>query len=47
MGRGVRAATVMGEVRTQVRTLALIDPHPTAVLRGLDACARRAAARTS
>ena len=39
MGRGVRAATVMGEVRTQVRTLALIDPHPTAVLRGLDACA--------
>ncbi|WP_432562526.1 SpoIIE family protein phosphatase [Kineococcus sp. SYSU DK003] len=40
MGRGARAATVMGEVRTQVRTLALIDPHPTAVLRGLDACAR-------
>ncbi|MGI4895715.1 MAG: SpoIIE family protein phosphatase [Janthinobacterium lividum] len=40
MGRGARAATVMGEVRAQVRTLALIDPHPSAVLRGLDACAR-------
>jgi serine phosphatase RsbU (regulator of sigma subunit) len=40
MGRGARAATVMGQVRTQVRTLALVDPHPTAVLRGLDACAR-------
>jgi len=40
MGRGARAATVMGEVRTQVRTLALVDPHPTAVLRGLDAMAR-------
>ncbi|PRY10036.1 SpoIIE family protein phosphatase [Kineococcus rhizosphaerae] len=39
MGRGARAATVMGEVRTQVRTLALVDPHPTAVLRGLDALA--------
>jgi serine phosphatase RsbU (regulator of sigma subunit)/PAS domain-containing protein len=40
MGRGARAATVMGEVRTQVRTLAVVDPHPAAVLRGLDACAR-------
>jgi serine phosphatase RsbU (regulator of sigma subunit)/PAS domain-containing protein len=40
MGRGARAATVMGEVRTQVRTLAHVDPHPTAVLRGLDALAR-------
>ncbi|WP_432544978.1 SpoIIE family protein phosphatase [Kineococcus sp. SYSU DK002] len=40
MGRGARAATVMGEVRTQVRTLALVDPHPTAVLRGLDTVAR-------
>nr|WP_281373049.1 SpoIIE family protein phosphatase [Kineococcus aurantiacus] len=39
MGRGARAATVMGEVRTQVRTLALVDPHPAAVLRGLDALA--------
>lgn len=39
MGRGARAATVMGEVRTQVRTLAHVDPHPTAVLRGLDALA--------
>jgi serine phosphatase RsbU (regulator of sigma subunit)/PAS domain-containing protein len=40
MGRGARAATVMGEVRTQVRTLAMVDPHPTAVLHGLDAMAR-------
>ena len=40
MGRGARAATVMGEVRGQVRTLALLDAHPAAVLRGLDACAR-------
>ncbi|MEZ0493991.1 SpoIIE family protein phosphatase [Kineococcus sp. TBRC 1896] len=40
MGRGARAATVMGEVRTQVRTLAHVDPHPSAVLRGLDALAR-------
>ncbi|MCI2236918.1 SpoIIE family protein phosphatase [Paenibacillus sp. TRM 82003] len=39
MGRGARAATVMGEVRAQVRALALVDPHPAAVLRGLDACA--------
>ncbi len=39
VGRGVRAASVMGEVRTQVRTLALVDPHPGAVLRGLDTCA--------
>jgi len=38
MGRGARAATAMGEVRTQVRTLALIDPQPSAVLRGLDQC---------
>ncbi|NIZ91918.1 SpoIIE family protein phosphatase [Kineococcus rubinsiae] len=38
MGRGARAATAMGEVRTQVRTLALIDPRPSAVLRGLDQC---------
>nr|WP_276612095.1 SpoIIE family protein phosphatase [Kineococcus vitellinus] len=44
MGRGARAATVMGQVRTQVRTLAVLDPHPTAVLRGLDACARAGAA---
>ncbi len=43
MGRGARAATVMGEVRTQVRTLAVLDPHPAAVLRGLDACARAGA----
>ncbi|MFB9377110.1 SpoIIE family protein phosphatase [Kineococcus gynurae] len=38
MGRGAHAATVMGEVRTMVRTLAVVDPHPTAVLQGLDAC---------
>ncbi|WP_432572320.1 SpoIIE family protein phosphatase [Kineococcus sp. SYSU DK005] len=42
MGRGARAATVMGEVRAQVRALALVDPHPAAVLRGLDACAAAA-----
>ncbi|NAZ87652.1 SpoIIE family protein phosphatase, partial [Kineococcus indalonis] len=42
MGRGARAATVMGEVRAQVRALALVDPHPGAVLRGLDACAAAA-----
>ncbi|WP_432492397.1 SpoIIE family protein phosphatase [Kineococcus gypseus] len=39
MGRGARAATVMGVVRAQVRALALVDPHPAAVLRGLDAAA--------
>ena len=38
MGRGARAATAMGEVRTQVRTLAPIDPRPSSVPPGLDQC---------
>ncbi|PPK92358.1 serine phosphatase RsbU (regulator of sigma subunit) [Kineococcus xinjiangensis] len=42
MGRGARAATVMGQVRTQVRTLALMDPEPGTVLRRLDRLAEAA-----
>jgi serine phosphatase RsbU (regulator of sigma subunit)/anti-sigma regulatory factor (Ser/Thr protein kinase) len=36
MGKGLRAAAVMGQMRTAVRSLASADPAPTAVLRGLD-----------
>jgi PAS domain S-box-containing protein len=36
MGRGLRAAAVMGQLRTAVRTLALADPSPAEVLAGLD-----------
>jgi len=36
MGKGLRAAAVMGQMRTAVRSLASADPAPAAVLRGLD-----------
>lgn len=36
MGRGLRAAAVMGQVRTAVRVLAYQDPPPSEVLRALD-----------
>ena len=36
MGKGLRAAAVMGQMRTAVRSLAGADPSPAAVLTGLD-----------
>jgi len=36
MGRGLRAAAVMGQLRTAVRTLALADPPPAELLARLD-----------
>ena len=36
MGRGLRAAAAMGELRTAVRMLAVLDPMPEDVLRRLD-----------
>ncbi len=36
MGRGLRAAATMGQLRTAVRTLAVLDPMPEDVLRHLD-----------
>ncbi|MGE5763949.1 MAG: SpoIIE family protein phosphatase [Mycobacterium leprae] len=36
MGKGVRAATVMGQIRNAVRAYATLDPDPAAVLAGLD-----------
>lgn len=36
MGRGLRAAAVMGQLRTAVRTLALADPPPAELLTRLD-----------
>ncbi len=39
MGKGVRAATRMGQIRTAVRVLAALDPSPSAVVAGLDAVA--------
>lgn len=36
MGRGVRAAATMGQVRTAVRAYAVLDPDPVAVLGALD-----------
>ncbi|MEV6106509.1 SpoIIE family protein phosphatase [Streptomyces sp. NPDC051940] len=36
MGRGLRAAVAMGELRTAVRTLALLDLEPADVLTALD-----------
>jgi PAS domain S-box-containing protein len=36
MGRGLRAAVAMGELRTAVRTLALLDLEPADVLSALD-----------
>ncbi|TKA08936.1 SpoIIE family protein phosphatase [Actinacidiphila oryziradicis] len=40
MGRGLRAAVAMGELRTAVRTLALLDIEPADVLSALDEVAR-------
>ncbi|MGW0548638.1 SpoIIE family protein phosphatase [Streptomyces altiplanensis] len=40
MGRGLRAAVAMGELRTAVRTLALLDLEPAEVLYALDEIAR-------
>ncbi|MFC7637969.1 SpoIIE family protein phosphatase [Streptomyces thermogriseus] len=40
MGRGLRAAVAMGELRTAVRTLALLDLEPADVLTHLDEIAR-------
>jgi PAS domain S-box-containing protein len=40
MGRGLRAAVAMGELRTAVRTLALLDLEPAEVLSQLDEIAR-------
>ncbi|MFD4606580.1 MULTISPECIES: SpoIIE family protein phosphatase [unclassified Streptomyces] len=40
MGRGLRAAVAMGELRTAVRTLALLDLEPAEVLAQLDEIAR-------
>ncbi|WP_190620974.1 SpoIIE family protein phosphatase [Streptomyces venezuelae] len=40
MGRGLRAAVAMGELRTAVRTLALLDLEPAEVLTALDEIAR-------
>ena len=36
MGKGLRAAAVMGQVRVAMRTAIGYDPSPTAVLRALD-----------
>ncbi len=36
MGKGLRAATQMGQIRTTVRALATVDPSPEAVLNALD-----------
>ena len=35
MGKGVPAATLMGQMRSAVRTLAAVDPDPAAILPGL------------
>jgi PAS domain S-box-containing protein len=40
MGRGLRAAVAMGELRTAVRTLAMLDLEPADVLTALDEVAR-------
>ncbi|WP_375781937.1 SpoIIE family protein phosphatase [Streptomyces zingiberis] len=44
MGRGLRAAVAMGELRTAVRTLAMLDVEPAEVLSHLDEIARGLAA---
>ena len=36
MGKGLRAASLMGQIRTSLRSLAIADPSPVAVLNGLD-----------
>jgi anti-sigma regulatory factor (Ser/Thr protein kinase) len=40
MGKGVPAATLMGQMRSAVRTLAAVDPDPAAILSGLDQLAK-------
>ncbi|MFE9425373.1 SpoIIE family protein phosphatase [Kitasatospora sp. NPDC006697] len=40
MGRGLRAAVAMGQLRTAVRTLAMLDVEPAEVLGALDDIAR-------
>ena len=40
MGRGLRAAVAMGQLRTAVRTLAMLDLDPAEVLTALDEIAR-------
>ncbi|MFI9270563.1 SpoIIE family protein phosphatase [Kitasatospora sp. NPDC052896] len=40
MGRGLRAAVAMGQLRTAVRTLAMLDLEPAEVLGALDEIAR-------
>ncbi|MDH6112618.1 PAS domain S-box-containing protein [Kitasatospora sp. MAP12-15] len=40
MGRGLRAAVAMGQLRTAVRTLAMLDLDPVEVLTALDEIAR-------
>ncbi len=36
MGKGLRAAALMGQIRTSLRSLAIADPSPAAVLNGMD-----------
>lgn len=36
MGKGLHAAAVMGQLRTTLRALAVVDPAPTSVLNALD-----------
>ncbi|WP_091560899.1 SpoIIE family protein phosphatase [Micromonospora pattaloongensis] len=45
-GHDVRAAALMGQVRAALRALALADPDPAAVLRGLDALVTSLSAET-
>ena len=40
MGRGLRAAAAMGQLRTAVRMLAVLDPMPEDLLRHLDVLAQ-------
>jgi PAS domain S-box-containing protein len=47
MGRGLRAAVAMGELRTAVRTLAMLDLEPAEVLTALDEVARGLGAPSS
>ncbi|AUG79491.1 PAS sensor protein [Kitasatospora sp. MMS16-BH015] len=47
MGRGLRAAVAMGQLRTAVRTLAMLDLDPAEVLTALDEIARGLGGDTS
>jgi hypothetical protein len=44
VGKGLDAATVMGQLRTSVRVLTTLDPSPAAVLTGLDHAVARLSA---